>query len=70
MCVCAHMHCASACGEVCTHMCKERRITIWFNTSRLEGVEARLQETSEVFEHSRQLARKTKGDFEKVKKSR
>ena len=37
---------------------------------RLEGVEARLQETSEAFEHSRQQARKTKTDFEKVKKLR
>lgn len=37
---------------------------------RLEGVEARLQETSEAFEHSRQQAKKTKTDFEKIKKLR
>lgn len=37
---------------------------------RLEGVEARLQETVEEFEQTRQLAKKTKSDFEKVKKQR
>ena len=37
---------------------------------RLEGVEARLQETSEAFEHSRHLAKKTKADFERTKKLR
>ena len=37
---------------------------------RLEGVEVRLQETAEAFEHSRQLAKKSKSDFEKAKKLR
>ena len=37
---------------------------------RLEGVEARLQETAEVFEQSRQLAKKAKSDFERIKKQR
>ncbi len=37
---------------------------------RLEGVEARLQETAEAFEQSRQLAKKTKQEFERVKKQR
>ena len=37
---------------------------------RLEGVEVRLQETAEAFEQTRLLARRTKAEFEKVKKQR
>ena len=37
---------------------------------RLEGVEARLQETLEAFEQSRAVAKKTKSDYELVKKMR
>ena len=37
---------------------------------RLEGVEARLQETSEAFEQSRLLAKRAKSEYERVKKTR
>lgn len=37
---------------------------------RLEGVEVRLQETAEAFEQTRLLAKKTKAEFEMVKKQR
>ena len=37
---------------------------------RLEGVEARLQESSEAFERSREVAKKSKMEYEKVKKRR
>ena len=37
---------------------------------RLDNVEARFQETAEAFEQVRQLAKKTKSDFEKIKKER
>ena len=37
---------------------------------RLEGVEARLQETSEAFEQSRAVAKKSKLEYERVKKMR
>ena len=37
---------------------------------RLEGVEARLQETSEAFEQSRVVAKKAKSEYERVKKMR
>lgn len=37
---------------------------------RLEGVEARLQETSEAFEQSRTVAKKSKAEYELVKKMR
>ena len=38
--------------------------------SRLDGVESRLQETSAEFEASRVLAKKTRSEFEIVKKQR
>lgn len=37
---------------------------------RLDGVEARLQETSEAFEQSRLAAKKAKSEYERVKKMR
>ena len=37
---------------------------------RLEGVEVRLQETSEAFEQSRTVAKKSKAEYELVKKMR
>ena len=37
---------------------------------RLDGVESRLQETSAEFEATRTLAKKTRSDFEIVKKQR
>ena len=37
---------------------------------RLEGVEVRLQESSEAFERSREVAKKSKMEYEKVKKQR
>ncbi len=37
---------------------------------RLEGVESRLQETSDAFEHYRHLSKKTKTEFEQIKKLR
>ena len=37
---------------------------------RLEGVEARLQESSEAFEKSREMTKKSKIEYEKVKKMR
>ena len=37
---------------------------------RLDNVEARFQETADAFEQVRQMAKKTKSDFEKVKKLR
>jgi len=37
---------------------------------RLDGVESRLQETSAEFEASRALAKKTRSEFEIVKKQR
>ena len=37
---------------------------------RLEGVEVRLQETSEAFEQSRTVAKKSKLEYERVKKMR
>ena len=42
----------------------------WLCSSRLEGVEARLQESSEAFEKSRDAAKKSKIEYEKVKKKR
>ena len=39
-------------------------------TVRLGDVEARLQQMATVFEQARQLAKKTKAEFEKVKKQR
>ena len=35
---------------------------------RLEGVETRLQETSEAFEQSRVVAKRAKSEYERVKK--
>ena len=43
---------------VCTYLC------------RLDGVESRLQETSAEFEATRALAKKTRSDFEIIKKQR
>ena len=37
---------------------------------RLDNVEARFQETAEAFEHVRQMAKKSKSEFEMVKKQR
>ena len=37
---------------------------------RLEGVETRLQETSEAFEQSRVVAKRAKSEYERVKKMR
>ena len=37
---------------------------------RLDGVESRLQETSAEFEATRTLAKRTRSDFEIVKKQR
>ena len=37
---------------------------------RLDGVESRLQETSAEFEATRALAKKTRSDFEIIKKQR
>ena len=37
---------------------------------RLDNVEARFQETAEAFEQVRQMAKKSKSDFENVKKLR
>ena len=45
-------------------------MAVFLPPPRLEGVEARLQETAEAFEHTRQLAKRTKSDFEKVKRLR
>jgi len=38
--------------------------------TRLDGVESRLQETSAEFEATRALAKKTRSEFEIVKKQR
>ena len=61
-----------ACYQVitigCAQLCLYHHPCALF--SRLDNVEARFQETSEAFEQVRQMAKKTKSDFEKIKKLR
>ena len=45
------------------------QLVVWY-VCRLDGVESRLQETSAEFEATRVLAKKTRSDFEIVKKQR
>ena len=49
---------------------KNCNISLLCHTPRLEGVEVRLQESSEAFEKSREGAKKSKIEYEKVKKQR
>ena len=51
---------------VCVCLC----VCVCVRAARLEGVEARLQETSEAFEKSRDAAKKSKIEYERVKKMR
>lgn len=55
---------------MCIYMCRVFDDEVVFPLTRLEGVEARLQESSEAFEKSRDVAKKSKMEYEKVKKER
>ena len=71
-------HCTTSCTCILHIIAISKTLEITDNayafiqtiSCRLEGVEARLQESSEAFERSREVAKKSKIEYEKVKKKR